>query len=141
MPVSIETMEKIKVVLVDNDPDELFFMEKGFESSDLFSIIAQFSNGLELYEFLDDTDELPDLIVTDLNMPWKSGIDIAKEISSNTAYESVKVVVLSITPESNRAYFQESLSGKSLFIPKPTSMLEYKSFAIALYDKIHAELS
>ena len=139
MSVSIETMEKIKVILVDNDADELFFMEKGFESSELFTIVAQFSNGLELYEFLDDADDLPDLIITDLNMPWKSGIEIASELGSNTAYESIVVVVLSITPESNRAYFQESLRGKSLFIPKPTSMLEYKAFAIALYDKIHAQ--
>lgn len=134
-------MEKIKVILVDNDPDELFFMEKGFESSDLFIIIAQFSNGLDLYEFLDDTDELPDLIVTDLNMPWKSGIEIARELGLNEAYETIKVVVLSITSEHNRAHFQESLPGTSLFIPKPTSMLEYERFAIALYDKIHAEFS
>src|SRR5688572_16320052 len=127
-------MEKIKVILVDNDPDELFFMEKGFESSELFTILAQFSNGLELYEFLDDTDELPDLIVTDLNMPWKSGIEIAKEVTSNASYKSIKVVVLSITSEDDRAHFQGILSGGSLFFPKPTSMLDYEHFATVLYD-------
>ncbi|WP_276366649.1 response regulator [Chryseolinea sp. H1M3-3] len=133
-------MERIKVILVDNDPDELFFMEKGFEASDRYAIIAQCSGWPQLKEFIQHADELPDLIITDLNMPGKNGVDIASMIHSNPAYNAIKVVVLSITTGDNNKGVQANLSGSSLFIPKPSSLLEYESFAIDLYEKINIDV-
>ena len=35
-------MDRIKLILVDNDPDELDFMEKGFKSLPFCEIIGNF---------------------------------------------------------------------------------------------------
>ena len=132
-------MGKIKVVLVDNDPDELFFMEKGFESSGLYTIVGQFPGGEETFEFLTTTNELPQLIVTDLNMPRINGNDIAREVSSNPLWKSIKIVVLSITSGDMKApAFIEN--GSCVFLPKPSSLLAYQSFAADLHQQIQESL-
>jgi len=48
----ITKMEKVKVVLVDNDEDELFFMKNGFESTGLFTVMAHTSNMKNYLNFL-----------------------------------------------------------------------------------------
>ena len=94
-------MDRIKLILVDNDPDELYFMEKGFNSLPFYEIIGKFSDGAALMEFLDDARRLPDLIITDLNMPGKSGIEIAREVTLNPNFAYIKVIVLSLGFGSN----------------------------------------
>ena len=134
-------MDKIKLILVDNDPDELFFMEKGFNASSFYEIIAKFSDGSELLEFLYDARKLPDLIITDLNMPGKSGIEIAREITLNSNFAYVKVIVLSLGYGNNSFNTKQSnQAGSPLFFQKPSSMLEYNSFATDLYDRILTDL-
>ena len=133
-------MERIRVILVDNDPDELYFMEKGFESSDLYTIVAQCSGWQELISVLQSRIELPDLIITDLNMPGKSGIDIAATLARSPTFNSINVVVLSIMSGGSNGNVHTALTKTSRLLPKPSSLLEYESFAIDLYDKIHADL-
>lgn len=134
-------MDRIKLILVDNDADELFFMEKGFNAAPFYEIIAKFSDGRDLLDFLDDARRLPDLIITDLNMPGKSGIEIAREITLNPNFAYIKVIVLSLGSGSNSFDLKRhGRGGSPLFFQKPSSLLEYKSFAIDLYDKILADL-
>ena len=108
-------MDRIKLILVDNDPDELYFMEKGFGSSDLYEIVGEFSNGDDLMDFLYESRRLPDLVITDLNMPGKSGIEIAREITLNSNFAFIKVIVLSLAFGNNDFSLKQSGRGGSPF--------------------------
>ena len=133
-------MNQIKLILADSDSRELDFMVKGFESSEHYEIIAQFSDGGELMAFLDDGRKLPDLVITDLNTRGKSGIEIARQITLNPNFAFLKVIVLSPGfGDINFDLKQSSRGGSPVFFQKPSSLLEYKSFAIKLYDKILAD--
>ena len=133
--------EKTKIVIVDNDPDELYFMEQGFESSGCFEIMGLFTGSEELNSYLLNAKELPDLVLTDLNMDGKDGMQVAVELNANPAYATIKVIVLSIASGDNVSDFRSLTIGKSIFISKPTSLLDYKSFACDLYDRVHGNLS
>lgn len=77
-------MKKYKIVIVENDEDEQFFMKEGFDSANLFQIKEQLKNGDELFEWLEEHEnDLPDVILTDLNMPGKNGYDIIETVKSN----------------------------------------------------------
>ena len=129
------------MILVDNDPDELFFMKRGFESSGLYEIVGQFSSGDDLMAFLHEGKRLPDLVITDLNMPGKSGIEIAREITLNSNLTFIKVIVLSLAFGNHDFGLKQSGRGGSPFLfQKPSSLLEYQSFATKLYEKILADL-
>jgi CheY-like chemotaxis protein len=132
-------MRKIKVVLVDNDPDEIFFMLEGFRASNCFEILSQVSSGVELLEFLKSSSQLPDVIITDLNMPGKNGVDIINELKKNPAYSSIKVILTSIT-SGKIVDTKGPLTEAYLFLSKPSSLLGYKSFANDLYTRIRADV-
>ena len=134
-------MNRLKLVFVDNDLDTLYLMEKGFSSLPFYEIMGKFTDGASLMEFLYDARRLPDIVIADLNIPGKSGIEIAREITLNPNFAYVKVIVLS--PGFGSTSFDTKRPGRSgspFFFPKPSSLLEYKSFATELYDKILADL-
>lgn len=134
-------MGRIKVIFVDNDPDELYFMKRGFQSSGLYEIVGEFSSGDDLMEFLYEARRLPDLVITDLNMPGKSGIEIAREITLNSNLTYIKVIVLSLAFANNDfAFKQTGRGGSPLLFQKPSSLLEYQSFAEKLHDKVLTDL-
>lgn len=130
-------MKRTKLILVDDNPGELFFMEKGFRESRLYTVIGKFSNAAELKEGLNRHRELPGVLVTDLNMPGQSGLQLAAEIKSNPAYASIQVVVLSIADAFD---LEMDFNGIALLLPKPKSLLGYKAFATYLHEKILAGL-
>ena len=134
-------MDRIKLILVDNDPDELSSMEKGFKSLPCYEILGKFSDGAGLMDFLYDARRLPDLVITDLNAPGKSGIEIAREITLNPNFAYIMVIVLAPGFGNNGFDTKGSRRGRSpFFFEKPSSLLEYKAFAAKLYDKILTDL-
>ncbi|MCW3107374.1 MAG: response regulator, partial [Segetibacter sp.] len=89
-------MEKIKIMIAENDEDEQFFMKEAFEGSGYFDVVAFASSGDELLTLLPDKgDKMPDLILSDLNMPGKNGYDILKELRADSRFASLPIVITS----------------------------------------------
>lgn len=84
--------QKIKIVLVD---DEVLF-RKGLtfilEREPNFKILHEDSNGQELITFLRTTEELPDIIITDLKMPIINGVEATKIIHKE--FPRIKIIAL-----------------------------------------------
>lgn len=129
-------MKSYKVVIVENDEDERFFMREEFSAFDAFTLIGEFINGDTLLEWLESgTKELPDIIVSDLNMPGKNGYDVISEIKSNPLYAHIQVIITSTSPVI--AVQQKCLSmGASYYLIKPDTFIEYGPYVKDLYQKI-----
>ena len=80
---------KGKILVVDDNVDMLNFFQKALEREGY--TIIQAKNGLEALEILQNEDGI-NLILSDIKMPIKSGIDILKEVK--TKYPSIKVVLI-----------------------------------------------
>src|SRR6186713_3598922 len=89
-------MKKNKIILVENDEDEQFFMKEGFEASGLFELLTIADDGNHLFDWLEkNSPVLPDIILSDLNMPGKNGYDILTEIRRHPAYSQISVIIIS----------------------------------------------
>lgn len=76
--------------------DEALFrkgMRALIEDFENISVILEAGNGKELLAQLEDIEELPDILLLDLNMPELNGIDTAKILHKN--YPSLKIIILS----------------------------------------------
>jgi CheY-like chemotaxis protein len=129
-------MKKYKIIIVENDEDEQFFMKEGFNATGLFEIIAQVENGEGLFEWLDQhSSALPDIILSDLNMPGKNGYDIIIEIKGNPSYSNIPVVITSTS--STKTIMDKCLSmGAADYIVKPDTFVEYVPYVKRLYARI-----
>ena len=88
----------------------------------------------ELFEYLSShPDHLPELILSDLNMPGKNGYDIIKEVKETPAFTKIPVVITSTS--STRSLINKCFDlGASDYMIKPDTFNEYNSFAKKLYE-------
>lgn len=125
-----------KIILVENDEDEIFFMKEAFDSSDLFEVLSAAKDGEELFEYLNkNSDRLPDIILSDLNMPGKNGYDILQEIKAYPDYSHIPVVITSTSTV--RSNIDRCLGlGAADYIVKPEMFIFYKNFVNELHERI-----
>ncbi|MFL5788372.1 MAG: response regulator [Flavisolibacter sp.] len=129
-------MKKLRIILVENDEDEQVFMMEGFERSGMFDILKMANSGNELFEWMaDNPSNLPEIILSDLNMSGKNGYDIISEVKSNPAYSHIPVIITSTS--STNSIINKCISlGASEYLVKPETFINYHSFAKKLYDKL-----
>jgi CheY-like chemotaxis protein len=129
-------MRTYKIIIVENDEDEQFFMKEGFNAVGLFQIMAQLNSGDELLEWLNDhPGSMPDLILSDLNMPGKNGYDVIADMKATSAYAQVPVIITSTS--STRTIIEKCLAlGAADYIVKPDTFVEYMTYARQLHLRI-----
>ncbi len=102
---------KVNVLLIDDDTIYQFVSCKTLESTGLISKIKVCSNGDEAYKFLEknmrNTEELPDIILLDVNMPVMNGwqfLDSYKYLKPNLAKEIQVFLVTSSMNDQDREF-------------------------------------
>lgn len=108
------TTQPINVILVD---DHILFRE-GFKflltQVNSINIIGEASNGEEFLKLL-KANELPDIVLLDINMPGMNGIEACKKATEK--YPELKVIALTMNDE-QEYYFQMIQSGARGFVLK-----------------------
>lgn len=129
-------MKQYKIIIVENDEDEQMFMKEGFDATELFEILAQVKNGDTLFDWLQaHPDNLPDIILSDLNMPGKNGYDIIEEVGQTPAYSHIPVIITSTS--STPVIIEKCLAyGASDYMVKPETFVEYVPYVQDLYRRV-----
>ena len=129
-------MKKYRIIIVENDEDEQLFMKEGFDAAGLFDIVAQVKNGNTLLEWLNENkNALPDVILSDLNMPGKNGYDVINEVKANPLYAHIPVLITSTS--STKTIIEKCMAqGAADYIVKPETFVEYVPYVESLYKRI-----
>lgn len=108
------------ILFVDDDADDRDFLAEVLKDVNP-SVNAVFAeNGLKAIEYLSDTKEkeqLPCLIVLDLNMPFLDGKETYKKIKNELKLESVPVIIFTSSHNPNDKILFSTLGVE--FITKP----------------------
>jgi DNA-binding NarL/FixJ family response regulator len=106
----------IKVFIADDHPLVREGLKKVVDQSTIdIKVIGEASDAYELMEKLRTSDVTPDIIVLDITMPGKSGLDVLKEIKE--FYPDMPVLMLSIHPE-DRFAIRSLKAGASGYLTK-----------------------
>lgn len=113
-------MNSLKSILLveDDEDDQIFFVSalSELKNATLFDLA---NNGKAALERLSNTVVMPDLIFTDIRMPYMNGIEFLREIAKNPKLNSIPVIMLS---SSNHLMEQALNLGAKAFITKPNSI-------------------
>jgi CheY-like chemotaxis protein len=88
----------LKILFVDDDPDDLEFYGEGIRNIDPEVSIIEARSGLKALEYLHQAKQegdLPSLIVLDINMPVMSGKETLLEIKKDEALATIPIVIFS----------------------------------------------
>ena len=103
--------DKPLVLLVDDDPDDLFLLHEAFENSAPNLTINEARDGVEALRQLNALhakSALPSLIVLDINMPRMDGKETLVAIKANEKFSTIPVVVFSTSSnDTDKKYFAE----------------------------------
>src|SRR6185503_5673115 len=85
--------KSFNILIADDQPDNLTLLARYLENEGYSYTMAK--DGLETLEKA--RNELPDLILLDVNMPHKDGFTVLKEIREDPAIQHIPVIILTAT--------------------------------------------
>lgn len=92
-------MKHAHILLVEDNEGDIYLTREAMEESKLINKLSVLKNGGDVMDFLKKknqfTDaETPDLILLDLNLPKKNGLEVLTEIKGNAAFKMIPVIML-----------------------------------------------
>ncbi len=92
--MSIERRDTI--LIVEDDQLDADMILRGFRKSEQNYNVKLYSDGDSAWRYLNDvinTEKQPDLIILDINLPRKSGIELLIDIRTKSAFFKIPVIV------------------------------------------------
>jgi two-component system, NarL family, nitrate/nitrite response regulator NarL len=122
-------MNKIKVLVVDDHPMVLEGMRSMLAQIDFVQICGAVANAYEAVENIKQF--APDIVITDINMPEISGIELALKIK--TEFPQAKTIAMSTFKE--RSYISQMIqNGASGYLVKSASKEEIEEAILSVYE-------
>ncbi len=120
-----------RVVIADDDPDIRALVAIAVARAN-FEIVASAEDGTQAYAAI--LEHRPDLVVLDVSMPGMTGLEVARLVRADRAFDGTMIVMLSaaVDPKSREAGLD---AGAAHFLSKPFSPRE---LAIRLSDLMPA---
>ena len=125
----------IEILLVDDSEPDIVLTREAFAEAGILNRLHVVHDGVEAMSFLRREDEYfdaprPDVILLDINMPRKGGLEVLAELKADPELSSIPVVVMT-TSESEQDVLRSYQSHASSYVVKP---IEFDRF----YSAIHA---
>ena len=115
------------IVYVEDEADDAFFMQRAFQQCAPEIELKIFTNGQEAIEFFtveaakgSEQEPKPGLVLLDLNLPGRSGLDVLQEIRSRPPLRLLPVIMYTSSNQEIdivEAYHR----GCSAYLVKPSS--------------------
>ncbi|NRB60292.1 MAG: response regulator [Winogradskyella sp.] len=119
-------MNSLKVLLIEDDMIEVMKLNRAKNSLNLNHNIIEANNGEEALNILEDRDNLPDIILLDLNMPKISGIEFLKILKAHDTLKYLPTIVLT-TSSNERDLLECYKIGIAGYVLKPLKYEDYVS--------------
>jgi CheY-like chemotaxis protein len=116
----------LNILLADDDKDDRFFFNLAVTEVDTGSTLATVPNGEQLILTLSETtDNLPNIVFLDLNMPRKNGFICLDEIRKDPKLQQLFVAIYT-TSNSPKDVSEAFEKGANLFVNKPNGYDDLK---------------
>ncbi|MGQ4871154.1 MAG: response regulator [Candidatus Thorarchaeota archaeon] len=125
-------MNRSKILLVEDSEDDIVLTKRALEKAKVANELVVARDGEEALLYLrgegpykDKTpDDLPAVVLLDLNMPRMNGLEFLKELRSDERLRLLPVVVLTSSREERDVLESYSLGANS-YVQKPVSFDEF----------------
>ncbi len=115
-------MNEGPILLVEDDSNDVFLIKRAFKKAGIKNPLVVKEEGDSAMEYLNEK-ERPLLILLDLKLPRKSGLDILKWIKEQSHLKRIPVIVLTSSMERKDVNTAYNLGANS-YLEKPFSLKE-----------------
>ena len=129
------------ILLAEDDEDDCLFFKEALEELPIHFQLFIVHNGNQLMQWLKNTEEVPDVLFLDLNMPQKNGFECLDEIKRIKTLEQLPVIIFSTSLDKEIAILLHK-NGAHYYIRKPSEFSQLKSVihnALLMIGKSNSE--
>ncbi len=118
----------VEILLVEDNPADVHMLRETFEESKIANHLNVVTDGEMALDYLHRRREFagsprPDLILLDLGLPKKSGLEVLEEIKTDQELKSIPVIILTTSRAETDVLKSYELHANS-FITKPVHLNE-----------------
>jgi CheY-like chemotaxis protein len=120
-------MKPINILLIEDNEGDILLTHEAFEESRIINKINTIRDGeaaVRFFERAGKEDEMPQLILLDINLPKKSGHDVLNYIKNSEKYKCIPVIMLT-TSSSENDISKSYRSHANCYITKPIDALDF----------------
>jgi len=129
-------MRSINILLVEDNEGDILLTTEAFEESRIVNNIKAIRDGKEAINFFESVikkEDIPDLVLLDVNLPKVSGHDVLTYIKNNEKYLSIPVIMLT-TSSSERDILQSYKNHVNCYITKPIDVGDFMKAIAKIED-------
>jgi CheY-like chemotaxis protein len=128
---TIEFSAPIQLLLVEDDPGDVVMTQEALEGSKLLHSLHTVSNGEEALAYLRqeqpfESEDRPDLILLDLNLPRLDGHEVLSIVKSDPDLRRIPIVVLT-TSEAEEDILRSYDLHANAYVTKPVGFESFMS--------------
>ncbi|MEO5999868.1 MAG: response regulator [Chitinophagaceae bacterium] len=122
--------EVFRIIVADDDFEDFQLIKKTFLENEVDVHISHVENGQYLMDILTAQSKhpklgnLPHIILLDLNMPRKTGLEVLKEIKENSLLSKILIIIFTTSTSSTDIKKAYEL-GANCYVTKPQSASEW----------------
>ncbi len=130
-----KTQQSIDILICEDNLGDVYIIKNTLTNSTSNYNFHHVDNGETALNYLQKTEEYkdaarPDLILLDLNLPKKHGLEVLQEIKTNPDLKTIPVIVLTSSKSQQDILKSYELFG-SCFVTKP---FDFEEFGNAMKD-------
>lgn len=131
----IMPLHSINILLVEDNPGDVELTQDALLRSKVATNVDVVADGEDAMEYLRrrPNGAAPDLVLLDLNLPKKDGMEVLREMREDSNLRYIPVVVLT-TSEAERDILESYELGANCFISKPVDLNEFRKVVESIDD-------
>ena len=119
----------IEILLVEDNPGDVRLIQEALKDAKIKIILNVVNDGVEAMEYIRQEGKYkdvsrPDLVLLDLNMPKKNGLEVLSEIKGDDALKQIPVVILTVS-KNEEDVIKSYNSHANCFITKPVDFIQF----------------
>jgi CheY-like chemotaxis protein len=122
------------IIIVEDDVDDQELFKEIFEEIGIQNIIRFFASSIHALEYLFTTIEKPLLIISDINLPGMTGLEMRRKINDDHKLKKKGIPFIFLSTSNSTSHIAEAyeVSAQGFFI-KPPSMTELKEMLLTIF--------
>ncbi len=124
-----------EIILIDDDPDDLEMFQLAYQELNIPNKLAVFQDAQKAYNYFNNTDKELFLIISDINMPIMSGIELRDKMQQlgEVRLRSIPFLFLTTGTAANNIIYAYSHSVQGFFF-KPNIYDQLKNVIKHIFD-------
>lgn len=118
--MTCEALRPIEILLIEDNPADVRWAREEFKDAHVQHHTVVITDGESAINYLDQVPEpRPDLILLDLNLPKRSGLEVLEEIKQKRELYDIPVMILTTSPLERQALIAKYSLPPDSYMLKP----------------------